>query len=142
MGTLAKVGFADRRILPDLHRDALRNNPASVEHNDMIRNAHHQLHVVFDQHHANPGLGNLSQQLAEALGVLRSQASSRLIQQEHPRLCRQGPGDFHHSRVDMGEPRRRAIQRPIVPDESQEALGKLYTLALALHAATYGNEST
>ena len=50
-GAAAQVRFHHARVVPHLVRLALGDQAAVVQHGDAVAQAHHQLHVVFDQQH-------------------------------------------------------------------------------------------
>ncbi len=67
----------------------------------MFRDAHHQLHVVLDQHHRDAGLGHFLDQVVDLGGLGRVEPGGRLVEQQQARLGGQRAGDL--------EPLQRAV---------------------------------
>jgi hypothetical protein len=57
-----------------------------VEHDDVLRHLHHQLHVVLDQHHGDAARRGAADELLDLVRLVRVQSRRRLIQQQQPRL--------------------------------------------------------
>ena len=66
-------------------RQARRDTHPRVDHHHLMRDAHHQRHVVLDQEHRDAGARNPFEQFGEARLVLARQAGGRFVKQQHGR---------------------------------------------------------
>src|SRR5881392_2527646 len=85
LSSSAKVGFLHVGVLDDLGRRALADDPARVEADHALREAHHRLHDVLD-HDDGDALGVEAEQDPEHLVDLAArQARHRLVGNQEPR---------------------------------------------------------
>ena len=130
----AQIGLAappDRRR--DLVRRPLGDLGAGVEHDDVVRHAHHQLHVVLDQDHRDAERGKLAQQLAEAAVSARRarrparRAPARGAQRKRAR-------DLDQPLVDVRQRARGRVERTAIADEGEQAFGERGARRVVLRA--------
>lgn len=75
-----------------------------VEHDDVIGNAHHHAHVVFDQHNGHVVVvTQMANHAAERLGFLRIKPCGRFVQADDLRSCAHGAGDFQTALLAVGK---------------------------------------
>ncbi len=81
-----------------------------MEHRDSLGQLHHDLHVVLDDQHRQPvAVADLAQALDDLPRLLDAHPGRRLVQQEHPRLERQGDGDLQQALVAVADAARRLV---------------------------------
>ena len=126
----AQVGFQHGRIGGHLSGRSLCDHGAGVEHDHMVGDAHHQIHIVLDQDHGHAHGRELAQQRTDRRGVFRVQPCRRLIEREHARPDRERAGDFDQPFVDMRERIRGPLQRTPIADEGEQAFSDLGIVAV------------
>ena len=119
----AKISLAHGRRCRDFERRAFCDLGAGVEHDDVARNAHDQLHVVLDQDNCDPDGGELAQQYVDRRRVLGVKPGSRLIEREHGGANGQRAGDLDETLVDVGKRAGRPVDRSDITDEGEQAFG-------------------
>src|SRR6218665_2222804 len=90
----AEVGFDDLRVGLYVGGPAFGNLLAKVQHQDLVANAHHHVHVVLDQDHGDAVVANLADDGHQFLDVRRRQSRRRLVEQQQLRRQRQRAGNF------------------------------------------------
>ena len=120
----AEIGAQDRRVAPDRGRCPPRDRAPGIHDEDMVGDAHHQRHVVLDQHHRDAAVGDPADQPGQPVGVGPRQAGGRLVEEQHCRAAGERPGDLHEPPVDVGQLGGRAVERPPVADEGEERGGR------------------
>ena len=111
------------RALVELVRRAGLLDPAFVHHDDLLGDLHRLLLIVGDEDRRHVDfLVQPAQPLAQLAPDLRVERAERLVQQQHPRLHRQRPGQRHPLELAAGELRGVALGEAVEPDESQQLL--------------------
>ena len=104
---------------------------AGVEHDDMVRDAHHQIHVVLDQDHGHArrpracATTHRSPRYPAAFSPAAGSSSASTLGADRKRA-----GDLDQPLVDMRERTRRPIERTAVADEGEQAFGDLGIVAV------------
>ena len=109
---------------------------AVVEHGDALGDAHHDLHVVFDQQDRQlQVVPHRPHELRQRLGFLRVHAGRRLVEQQQSRPGRQRPGDLHPPLVSVRQVRGEPVEDGLTQaDVGQQLAGVLARLEfLAAH---------
>src|SRR4051794_16214916 len=78
---VTEVRGEDALVGPDLGRRAGRDRLPEVEYDDAVAHAHHEVHVVLDEHHRHPP-AQAADEVAELVHVAVRQARRRLVQQQ------------------------------------------------------------
>ncbi len=80
---------------------------SEVEHEDLVADRHHQVHVVFDEQHRALQLGD---QRAELPDLVRAQPAGRLVEQQQPGPGHQRAGERDPLAYCIGEAARRGVR--------------------------------
>src|ERR1700679_1330847 len=83
---LAEIGLMDDRVLAHLGRRPSGKEPAAVQHDDMVRDLHDELHVVLDQNDCDALPCDTADQSVDLFGFDRVTSGCRLIEQQHARF--------------------------------------------------------
>src|ERR1700758_3162051 len=78
----AEVCFDHALVRLHRIRRALRDLRAVVEHDHMVGNGHHEIHVMLNHEDRNAELTNRDDQLSELRRLLRIESSRRLVEQQ------------------------------------------------------------
>jgi hypothetical protein len=78
-------------------------------------------HVVLDDHHGQPGVPDLEDQVAGLTRLQRVHACRRLIQQDELGVCGQRPGDLQTTLVAIGQVARQVLGGVPEADESNSS---------------------
>ena len=90
-------------VAAHLGRRALRQAAALIEHHHPLGQAHHQAHVVLDQEHGDAHLVDAADQVGQRFLLQAVEAGRRFVQQQQPRLGRQGAGDGEQPLLAEGQ---------------------------------------
>jgi hypothetical protein len=93
---------------------------AVVEHRDYVRDLHHQVHVMLDEHDGETLLPQLEDQRAESLDFSRDEARSRLIHEKRARRGGERAGDLQQTSMSIGEGRARKVRMGGEPDQGEQ----------------------
>ena len=98
-----------------------------MEHQDAIADAHHELHLVFDQ---DDGAlrGEPRDQLHHHARLFRAHAGRRLVEQQQLRPARQRHGDLKRPLLPVRQLRNHAVAAIQKPDGPQQLAGLLHEL--------------
>src|SRR5712664_2559243 len=105
----AKVGFLHVRVLDDLGRRAPADDPACVEADHALREAHHRMHDVLDHDDGDAGLVQLEQDLEHLVDLVAGEPRHRLVGNEQPRPRRHRARELELAQLDLGELVRRRV---------------------------------
>ena len=99
-----------RGLLRTSAGSALGDLLAVVEHRDVLGDAHHDLHVVLDQHDRHAALvAQLAHEGGQVGRLLRVHARRRLVEQQDLRVRGQRAGDLHPPLLAVGEVDREPV---------------------------------
>src|SRR5690242_6612534 len=90
----AKVGLDNSRIALHVGWLAFCNLDAVVQHDDVVGDGHHQVHVMLDHQDAHAALANAQEELAKLSRLLGVQTGSGLVEQQELGLSSQCAGLF------------------------------------------------
>ena len=91
----AEIGADHLFVLLHLGRRALGDLAAEIERDDLVRDRHHQVHVMLDQQHGDlPLVAHPADQGAELADLLVVEPAGRLVEQQQLRLRGEGAGQF------------------------------------------------
>src|ERR1019366_6076359 len=90
----AKIGLLHLGVIAHFGRRSLEQQPATMQHDDMVRERHDQVHVVLDDHDHPVGPAQLQQPAPQLRRFGMVEAGRRLIEHEDARLGHHGTGDF------------------------------------------------
>src|SRR5579883_332510 len=114
---LAEIRLDDVGIAAHGLRRAVRDLAAVIEHDDVIRDAHDDAHIVLDQHDADLLLGaNVEQELVELGRFARVEARGGLVEAEQRRPRAHGARDFEAALRAIGQVPRLPIGAVEQPD--------------------------
>jgi len=100
----SEIGLDDRRVFSDFFRPAASDYCAMIQDNHPFGNAHHHLHVVFNQEDRDlKFITYPTNQFHQVSGFRGIHSSSRLIQKQQFWTCRQRTGDFQAALIAVGE---------------------------------------
>ena len=72
----------------------MAHNPATTHHRDLVGNCHHLAQLVRDEDHGNTGVCETSQDIEQVVGLLGSQHSGWLVQDQDVDLAVEGTKDL------------------------------------------------
>ena len=98
----SQIRLADLGVVPDRRRRTLRDDPAPVEHRDVVREGEDEVHVVLD-HDDREARGELLDQLAERLHRPHPEPARRLVEEEQLRLPGQRHADLEQPALAVGK---------------------------------------
>src|SRR6267143_3008200 len=107
LSSSAKVGFLHFRVLDDLGRRALADDPAGVEADHALREAHHRLHDVLDHDDRDPGRIQVKQYFQDFVDFVAGEPGHRLVGDQQPRPRRHGARQLELAQLDL----RQAVRR-------------------------------
>jgi hypothetical protein len=120
---LAEIGLPYRGIVLHHRGRAARDRRTRVEHDDVIRDAHHDRHVVLDEHDRDAGIGDAAQQLGEPLLVGAREPRRGLIEQQHARRSRERARNLDVAPIDMRQTGCASVHVRAIADEREQRLG-------------------
>src|SRR5688500_5114360 len=127
----AEVGLDDTRIFLDLGGCAFSDFAAVVEYRDAFANAHHDAHLVFDQHYCCVEVvADATDERDHRRALLGVHPGGRLIEQKQSGSSRKGAGYLQPALVAVGQ----------VPGDDVFAVGQADTaqeLTPACHAMSF-----
>src|SRR6267143_3094523 len=109
LSSSAKVGFLHFRVLDDLGRRALADDPAGVEADHALREAHHRLHDVLDHDDRDPGRIQVKQYFQNFVDFVAGEPGHRLVGDQQPRPRRHRARELELAQLDLGEQVRRRV---------------------------------
>ena len=90
-----EVGLDHLRVVLHLGRRPLGDLAPEVEHDDLVGDAHHQLHVVLDEQHGEPvPIAEVADRVAELVDLGVGEPGRRLVEQQQRGLGRHRPGEL------------------------------------------------
>src|SRR5204862_4212209 len=92
---LAEIGFDDAGIADDVIRFAGGDQPAVIEHGEMIDQLHHRLHRMLDDQHGNPVRPQLPDHRQNTIELIMCEPGQRLVEQHQPGVRDQGARQLH-----------------------------------------------
>src|SRR5258708_8103365 len=98
-----EIGRDDVRMGLDFLRRAFGDLAAEIEHDDALRDLHHQAHVVLDQQYGDAAVADTQDSVGERLRFLRVEAGRGLVEQQEPRPRRQCARDFQQTLLSVGQ---------------------------------------
>src|SRR3954469_21747206 len=99
---LAEIDAPHLLVRADVVGRALGEEPAVVQHQDAVRDAHDELHPVLDKDH-RALLVEPEDQVHHGAGLLRAHAGGRLVEEEKPRVAGEGHRDLEAALVAVGQ---------------------------------------
>src|SRR5579884_4461089 len=78
---LAEIGLDDARVAHDLVGLARGDQPAVVEHGEMVDQMHHRLHRVLDDQHRGAVVAHLADHREDAVEVVVAEPGQGLVEQ-------------------------------------------------------------
>src|ERR687895_634442 len=126
-----EVGLQDARVGLDGVGRALGDRPAAVEHDHVVAQAHHQVHVVLDQEEGPALLVELAHERGDAVEQRRVDAARRLVEQDRLRVGHQHAGELEQLLLAVGEVARLDALEVIDTHPREPAAGALDRLWVA-----------
>ena len=127
---LAEVGFDDVGIGPDFLRRAVGDFHAVVEHDQVLADAHDELHVVFDEDDGDVAFEDGVDEVDEGLGFAGVHARGRFVEKQELGARGQGAGDLQAALVAVGKARGAGERGIAKPHEIQALHGVVHDAAL------------
>jgi hypothetical protein len=128
----AEVSFNDAGMISDIGRTAVGQFFSVIEDGNSVAGAHHDLHVMLDEHHADAGLLNSTDHANQPAGFGSVQSGGRFIRQDKPRLANKGTRNFKQPLMAIGKASGDHIRRPQQAYEIQCFAGAIRNLPLFL----------
>ena len=108
---LTEVGDAHGGVGADDVGSPLGDLAAELQHDDAVRHAEDEVHVVLDDEHGDPPLvGEAPHEAAELRALLAVEPGGGLVEEQHRRLRGDGAGDGDEAPASVGQLRRLAVQ--------------------------------
>src|SRR5467141_2254444 len=117
----AKVGFLHVRVLDDLGRRAPADDPAGVEADHALREAHHRLHDVLDHDDRDPGRIQVEQYFQDFVDFVAGEPGHRLVGDQQPRPRRHRARQIELAQLDLRQAVRRRLRLVREADGLQDA---------------------
>src|SRR5471032_84917 len=100
---LAEVGLDHTSILHHLSWRAARQDTTVIQHDKAIRDPHHRVHRVLDDHDRHALAPKALQHVQHVVALVAAQARQSLVQQHQPWRSRQRSGQFHQPKLLVGQ---------------------------------------
>ncbi len=108
-------------------------DPASaIEHHYLIRDLHHESHVVLDNHQGDAVIANPVERLRQSLRLRVVETRCRLIKQHQPRSRGKTARDLEQTPQPVRHVGSRSVAPLVEPDEAQQTIGLLGRQTLLL----------
>src|SRR5262249_29297908 len=127
---IPEVGANDVGVLLDFRWSARSNDAAVIEAEDAVGDAHHHVHVVFDQEDGDALRADARKQSHEALRFDRVHAGYRFIEQKQARLGSERDGELQEPELAVRKRRGDLSALGGKPDEVENLQGPLRELLL------------
>ena len=101
---LAEIGLDDLGVADDVVRLAGGDQPAMVEHGEMIDQLHHRLHRVLDDQDGDAVVAQLPDHAEDVVEIVMAEPGQGLVEQDQPGLRRQRAGQFHQPQLARRQP--------------------------------------
>src|SRR5579859_794208 len=105
----ADIGFDDLGMLRNGFVIALGQYFAARQHGDRVGQIRHDLEIMLDHQHG-AALGDLADQMADALDILAAEPGHRFVEQQHLGIERQRCGDFQGAFAAVAQRYRRCVE--------------------------------
>ena len=113
-----------------LARRHLGDDPSVPQDDDPVREPEHLPGVVAGEQDRRALFAQPADQALDQGRFLHAQGGGRLVEQQHPRIVRHGPGDRHHLPLPAGQ----GLDRPrSVPQRDAEPVEQLGRVAVKCH---------
>src|SRR6516162_7787897 len=113
---LTKVSLDHLAVADDRLWCAARDQPAVVEHIEMIDQLVHRLHRVLDDQDGDALRANLADGAEDAVEIVVAEPGEGLVEQDQSRLRRQCAGELHQPQLAAGQPAGERICAGAEPD--------------------------
>src|SRR6516225_1673325 len=101
---LTKVSLDHFAVADDCLGCAAGDQPAVVEHIEMIDQLNHRLHRVLDNHDGDALRANLPDGAEDAVEIVMAEPGEGLVEQDQSRLRRQRAGELHQPELPVCQP--------------------------------------
>src|SRR6516164_760741 len=132
---LAKVSLDHFAIADDRLRRAAGDQPAVVEHIEMIDQLDHSLHRVLDDEHRDALRANLTNGIEDAVEIIVAEPGKRFVEQDQSRLRRERAGELHQPQFAICQPAGQCIGAGAEPDPVER--GRRHTPRGAIVSSTH-----
>src|SRR6516165_6954457 len=113
---LTKVSLDHLAVADDRLWCAARDQPAVVEHIEMIDQLVHRLHRVLDDQDGDALRANLADGAEDAVEIVVAEPGEGLVEQDQSRLRRQRASQLHQPQLAVGQPAGQRIRAATEPD--------------------------
>ena len=91
---VSKIGVDDRFVAHDLRRLSFGENLTEMQHDGAVDERHDDFHHMLDHQDGDALIPHAADEGDAGLRLGRRQARHHFVEEQKPRLCRQGAGHF------------------------------------------------
>src|SRR5712691_8957730 len=125
---LSEVGDDDRGILTDCRVRALRDDPALLQHDDLVGELGDDAHVVFHEHD-RAAHTQATDELDRSPDILEAHSRRRLVEQQETRIERDRQSELERTLLSVWKASRRPRGELIEADVRKEGAGAVVEAA-------------